>query len=406
VLFGLLAFFTVSTAVSVFGVVLGVAALTFMLAMTTGFQQAFRDKVLGVNAHVIVMKSQSTFAEYRDVMKTAKAIDPEVLAVQPFTFAEMLVTRGKGEISGVAIKGIDPKLVRGVLDLDKHMIEGSVDSLAAEPASEATLPPIIVGKELAHKIKAKLGDSVTVVAPLSNIDFSTGRATTSAPYTRKFRVSGIFYSGFGEYDGRLMYASLHQTQKLQGGDDKVLGVELKVQDVDRAKEIAERLEEALGGPPYQVQDWYDLNHNLFTALNLQKQVLVFILALIIGVAAVNMVAGLIMMVTDKTRAIAILKSMGATSTSVAHVFQIVGIAIGGLGTTLGVGIGISACHVVKTYAMPLDPKVYLIDRLPMEVRPLEVLLVAGIAMVISVVATIVPSQTASALRPVEGLRYD
>ena len=136
--FGLLSMFTVFTSVSVLGVALGVAALTIVLAVTTGFQEQFRDKVLGVNAHVIVMKSQSTFAEYRDVMKTAKAIDPDVIAVQPFNFNEMLVTRGKGELSGVAIKGVDPKLVNGVLDLAPHMVEGSVDSLGKEPGDPAS----------------------------------------------------------------------------------------------------------------------------------------------------------------------------------------------------------------------------------------------------------------------------
>ena len=421
----LLSVFSVFTCVSVRGVVVGVAALTTVLAVTTGFQEQFRDKVLGVNAHVIVLKQQATFAEYRDVMKTAREIDPDVLAVQPFIFAEMLVTRGKGEISGVAIKAIDPKLVRGVLDLDKHMIEGSVDSLAVEacppsdsdkegsaPATEPGKPacmknpPIIMGKELAHKLKAKVGDVVTVVVPLSNVDFDTWRAKMSAPRTRKFKVTGIFYSGFDEYDRRLMYTSLGNVQELVGRGDQVMGIELKVKDVDRAEDIARKLEKALGGPPYQVQDWYELNHNLFTALSLQKLVLVVILTLIIIVAAVNMVSALFMMVTDKTREIAILKSMGATSTSVAFVFQVVGLAIGGVGTILGVAIGLATCHVVSRYGYHLDPKVYLIDRLPIEVKPLEVLLVAGITMVVSLVSTLVPSQSAAALRPVDGLRYD
>ena len=436
--------FSVFTSVSVLGVVLGVAALTVVLAVTTGFQKQFRDKVLGVNAHVIVLKSQATFAEYRDVMKTAREIDRDVLAVQPFIFAEMLATRGKGELSGVAIKGIDPKLVRGVLDLDKHMVEGSLDSLALEvcppglddrrdpgggpaaplrgrsAAGSASVisatepdkprcvqdPPIIMGKELAHKLKAKIGDAVTVVVPLSNIDFDTWRAKASAPRTRRFTVTGIFYSGFDEYDRRLMYASLTEVEELQGRGDQVMGVELKVRDVDRAEAIAQKLEKALGGPPYQVQDWYELNHNLFTALTLQKLALVIILTLIIVVAAVNMVSALTMLVTEKTREIAILKSMGSTSPSVALVFQVVGIAIGGAGTVLGVAIGLVICSVVSRYGYHLDPKVYLIDRLPIEVRPLEVLLVAGITMVISVIATVVPSQSAAALRPVDGLRYD
>jgi len=420
--FLLFSVFSVFTSVSVLGVVFGVAALTVVLAVTTGFQQQFRDKVLGVNAHVIVLKSQATFAEYRDVMKTAREIDPDVLAVQPFIFAEMLATRGKGELSGVAIKGIDPKLVRGVLDLDKHMIEGTVDSLLIEacppdavdhPAANVLDkprcmrdPPIIMGKELAHKLKAKLGDTLTVVVPLSNIDFDTWRAKSSAPRTRKFTVTGIFYSGFNEYDGRLMYTSLADTQDLVGRGDQVMGVELKVKDVDRAEAIAQKLEKALGGPPYQVQDWYELNHNLFTALTLQKLALVIILTLIIVVAAVNMVSALTMMVTEKTREIAILKSMGSSSSSVALVFQVVGVAIGGAGTLIGVVIGLATCYVVSRYGYHLDPKVYLIDRLPIEVRPLEVLLVAGITMAISVIATVVPSQSAASLRPVDGLRYD
>jgi len=449
--FFLLSVFSVFTSVSVLGVVFGVAALTIVLAVTTGFQKQFRDKVLGVNAHVIVMKSQTTFAEYRDVMKTAREIDPDVLAVQPFIFAEMLATRGKGELSGVAIKGIDPKLVRGVLDLDKHMIEGTVDSLlleacppgvderrseggerraapggavgsaaavavaggpsvisATEPDRPKCLqdPPIIMGKELAHKLKAKLGDTVTVVVPLSSIDLDTWRAKSSAPRTRKFTITGIFYSGFDEYDRRLMYASLVETEELQGRGDQVMGVELKVREVERAEAIAHKLERALGGPPYQVQDWYELNHNLFTALTLQKLALVIILTLIIIVAAVNMVSALTMLVMEKVREIAILKSMGGSSSSVGLVFQVVGVAIGGAGTLVGVAIGLVTCYVVGRYGYHLDPKVYLIDRLPIEVKPLEVLLVAGITMAISVFATVVPSQSAAALRPVDGLRYD
>ena len=405
VVFSLLAFFTVFVSVSVLGVVLGVAALTIVLGVTSGFKQQFREKVLGVNAHVIVMKSSQDFHEYRDTMDRALAIDKDVVEVQPFIFAEMLVTRGKGELSGVAIKGVDPERVTRVLDIEKHMIAGTVASLRDEPGP-GELPPILMGKELARKLKAELGDDVTVVVPLSNLDLDTFRAKSSAPRTRKFRVTGIFYSGFDEYDRRLMYTSLEEAQELIGRSDQVMGIELKVRDVDRAGEIARKLGEELGEPPYQVQDWYELNHNLFDALNLQQIVLVVVLTLIIIVAAFNMVSALIMMVTDKTREIAILKSMGSTSTSIAKVFQVVGIAIGGVGTALGVGVGLTTCWVVSEYGYRLDPKVYLIDRLPITISVVEVIVVVAITMVISVIATLFPAAKASALRPVEGLRYD
>jgi lipoprotein-releasing system permease protein len=401
---GLLAVFSVFTSVSVLGVAFGVAALTIVLAVTTGFQQQFEDKVLGVNAHVIVLKSQTSFAEYRDVMDKAKKIDPDVLAVQPFNFTELLVTRGKGELSGVAVKGVDPKLVRGVLDLDSHMIEGSIDALGQHVANDE--PPIIIGKELAKKLKAKLGDDVTVVIPQSPTDWDTASSRSMSPRSRKFRVVGLFYSGFDEYDRRLMYTSLKDSQDLVGRGDQVMGVEMKVKDISRAKVIAAHLEDALGGLPYQVQDWYQLNDNLFTALKLQKLALVIILTLIIIVATVNMVSALTMMVTDKTSEIAILKSMGATSGAVARIFLVLGVAIGGVGTIVGVAIGLVTCYVVHAYGYHLDPKVYLIDKLPISVVPIEVVVVVAITLFISLITTLFPSQSAASLTPVEGLRYD
>ena len=387
----LLAVFSVFMSVSVLGVVLGVAALTIVLAVTTGFQKQFRNKVLGVNAHVIVMKVGAGFAEYRDVMKTAKQIDPDVLAVQPFIFAEMLATRGNGKVAGVGIKGVDPELVKGVLDLQGHIEQGSIDVLGARREPGA-LPPVILGKQLAHDLDAAIGDDVTVVVG------TTARSL-------HFRVSGIFYSGFDEYDRHLMYAALRDIQALVGRGDQVMGVEMKVVDVERAEAIGKHLQHVLGDA-YDVQDWHKLNENLFTALVFQKLALVIILTLIVIVATVNMVSALTMMVTGKTREIAILKSMGATSGSVARVFLALGLAIGGVGTVLGVGIGLATCYATSAYGYHLDPKVYLIDRLPIDVRSFEVVLVAAITLVVSLIATLPPSRSAAALTPVDGLRYD
>jgi lipoprotein-releasing system permease protein len=286
----------------------------------------------------------------------------------------------------------------------KQMVEGSFDALAAPPSPDA-LPPMIIGKELARKLGAKLGDPITVVVPFSNIDRDTGRPIASAPHTRRFRIAGMFECGFDEYDRHLVFASLAQTQLLMGRGDVVMGIELKVEDVDRADEIARALEAELG-PSYDVVDWHQQNHNLFTLLAVQKLVLVLILTLIILVAAVNMVSALTMMVIDKTREIAILKSMGSSTSSVAGVFQFVGVAIGGVGTAIGLVIGLATCHLVGRHGYHLDPGVYLIDRLPIEVRLGDLAMVAGVAIVICVIATLVPSRNAARLRPVDGLRYD
>jgi lipoprotein-releasing system permease protein len=399
--FALLSVLSVFTSVSVLGVALGVAALTVILSVTTGFQQEFRDKVLGVNAHVIVRKAGG-IADYKDVIAKAKAIDEDVLAVQPFLFDEVLVTRGRGKSAGVAIKGIDPILARDVLTLASHIEEGSLDALA-EPARPGVAPPLVIGRQLAQKLDAKLGDTLTVVIPFSNLDDSFH--AKGPPRTRTFRVAGIFYSGFDEYDRRLMYAALTETQALSGRGDQVMGVELKIADVERAEAVAVKLQDELGAP-YEVMGWYELNKNLFDALALQKVILVIILTLIILVAAVNMVSALTMMVTDKTREIAILKSMGSTTGGVARIFRVVGLAIGAIGTAIGLAIGLVTCRVVDAYGYRLDPKVYLIDHLPVEIRSFEVILVAAIALAISLFATMVPARAAASLTPVQGLRYD
>ncbi|MCP4447501.1 MAG: ABC transporter permease [Myxococcales bacterium] len=406
VLFGLLWVFSVFTTVSVLGVVLGVAAMTLVLAVTSGFQQQFQDKVLGVNAHVIIMKNNHGFSEYREIEEMAWKIDSDVIAVQPFIFVEMQVTQGQGHVAGVAIKGIDPKRMNSVLDVHKHVVEGSAESLGREQDEDAA-PPIIMGQVLAEKLKTKIGDKVTVVVPpIRKIDTSDWQSLSDSMQSIEFEVTGIFYSGFAEYDQRLMYAGLSDMQKLLDFGDKVMGVELKLRDVSRGAEIANKLDKQLGGVPWSVQDWHELNRNLFTALTLQKIALVIVLTLIMAVAIFNMVSALTMMVIDKTREIAILRSMGSSSIGIGRVFQTVGLSIGGVGTVCGLTIGLTLCELLQRYNYRLDPKVYLIDRLPVSVDLREVLMVGAGTMVISAVATWFPSSKASALSPVDGLRYD
>jgi lipoprotein-releasing system permease protein len=316
----------------------------------------------------------------------------------------MLVTRGKGEVSGIVMKGVDPKRLAGVLDLPKHMTEGTIDVLEASPDGGGGPPPVILGRELAAKLKAKVGDKVTLVLPNLQGDFRTW--SSQPPRRRDFVVRGIFYAGFGEYDQRLAYVHLREAQDLLDEGDVVTGVEMRLRDVNRARAVAEILRKKLGDDPYVVMDWRELNNNLFTALVIQKVVLFILLMLIIVVATFNIVAALTMLVVDRTKEIAILKSMGTTSFGVARVFQVVGLTIGVIGTVLGVGLGLILCAATARYGYPLDPRVYLIDKLPIVVDPTEVALITAGTMIVCLLATLFPSLKAGTLRPVEGLRYE
>ena len=392
-LFALLSVLSIFTAMSTLGVALGVSALVVVLAVTTGFQREFRDRILGVNAHVIV-RNHTGVSDLDHVMQVARAHD-EVVAVGPFSYDEALVTRGLGTSTGVAIKGIEPAAARAVLDLDQYIVDGTLDALE-RPPHPGELPAIILGRGIADKLDAKVGGNVKIVIPLLEGNYQ--------PRTREFRVVAIFNSGFDEYDRHLAFAALREMRP-PGERDRLTGVEVALRDVDRAADVAAELQADLGAP-YEVVGWRQLNSNLFQALDAQKVVLVLILTLIILVAAVNMVSALMMMVTDKTGEIAILKSMGSSTRGISRVFRTVGIAIGSIGTAIGIAVGLVTCYVVEGYGFRLDSKLYMIDRLPLEIRPLEVALVGAIALVISAVATWVPARTAAALTPVEGLRYE
>jgi lipoprotein-releasing system permease protein len=408
IVFLLLNFFSVFTTVSIIGVVLGVAALVVVSSVTSGFQQSFRQKVLGVNAHVLILKYGMDFSEYRDVMKRAQETK-HVRAAAPFVFNEMMLAHGPA-LSGVLIKGIDPKLAPTVIDISERLTAGKFSELSERQSPNdggAPLPSMFVGKELAKKIKAKVGDRVRVVSPKANFDPSAWDAARGqAPAVHEFRVAGIFYSGFDEYDRRLVYVTLADGQELVGAGDVVMGVELRIDDINRAQEVSKDLLKELGGTPFRVIDWEELNHNLFTALKMQKVLLLIFLTLIVVVAAFNIVAALTMLVIDKTKQIAIFKAMGMTAATVGQIFSWVGLIIGAVGTAAGVLLGLLVCAVVQQYGYALDPKVYLIDKLPVRVSLDEIGLVALITMVICFLATLYPVVKAGRMRPVDGLRYE
>jgi lipoprotein-releasing system permease protein len=396
----LLNFFSVFSTVAVTGLGLGVGVLTVVLSITSGFQEEFRDKVLGVNAHVIVMKYGLDFPEYREVMDKVEKL-PGVVGVGPFYFNEMMMAKGPNR-AGILIKGVEPDRVGRVLDLPRHMREGSVAALK-EPAAPGRPPGALIGAVLAKKLKAKLHDSVFVVAPFAGLE---AMQTGKTPPSREFRVVGIFYAGFDEYDKRLAYVNLRDTALISGQPSNVTGVELKLRDIYASDRVARRIERELGGSPYRTIDWRELNHNLFTALMLQKLVLSLFVSLIVLVASFLIIATLTMMSLAKTRELAILRSMGAQARGIFGVFISMGMIMGAVGTTLGLGLGALLGTIVTRYGYLLDPKVYLISRLPVNMSVWEFATTAAVTLAISFLATLYPSFKASSLRPLDGLRYD
>ena len=537
------------TLISIIGVALGVAALLAVLSITTGFEKAFRDKVLGVNAHVLVLKYGREFRDYRDVLATVGEM-PEVAGIAPFSINEMMLTKGERR-AVVLVKGVTPEGLQTVLDLPEQMVAGNLEGLRRrgsvptpstepppdedwqwlrnirdgkpekgdsqlvrpdasggsssrptahtlsprvkngdkpdvdggqkgdsplgdgeptrrktfweeeterreaereaqrrarrprigkvaepgdieamlgeldedelalpdDPAWEAglsqgeaqepvdALPGIIVGKTLAEDLGAEVGDRVRLISPLAALGITLSEPGGPSTRSREFRVIGVFQAGFQEYDSGLVYTDLFEAQRLFDEGDNVTGVELRVHDLDTSFELARRIEQNLGGAFHSL-DWSELNRNLFTALEVQKIALTLVIATIIFVAAFNVIATLIMVVLEKKREIAILKAMGATDGTILGVFMLQGVVVGVIGTFAGVLVGGGLVAYLDKIHFALDPKVYLIDHLPVVLSPTVFLVTIGIALLICTVSTIAPSWWAARMLPVEGLRYE
>jgi lipoprotein-releasing system permease protein len=380
------------------GVVLGVASLMVVLAVTSGFEREFQDKVLALNAHLIVIPYGNVDIDSPEADHIQERLRgmPGVVRMAKFLFSAGEVMVGK---VGANLKGID--LEQGADDLKAALIEGNIADLSKPATCPGQAPGeqagrIILGSELAHRIHARVGECVPIMIPFSLND--------AAPPSFVFRVVGLFRMGFNEYDTRLAYVSLEDAHRLESARGSVFGIELRFTDphlaLTQVKEVKRRLD-----APYRVIDWKELNHNLFTALTMQKVIISMLLLLIIVVAAFNIIASLTMIVLSKVREIAILKSMGARSAMVARIFLVGGTTVGGVGTGLGVIYGLLICMLARLYGYPLDPKVYLIGALPVEIPAAEIVAVAATTLAISFLATIYPSVRASRLEAVEGLRH-
>jgi lipoprotein-releasing system permease protein len=350
-------------------------------------------------------------ADYDSVAAKVQQV-PEVIAATPFVLKQVLLTTQTG-VQGIVIRGIDPQREGNVTELGKNLAAGQLVDLGkpvkikqspldnpSGPPVETEKPGIILGKELALRLGVFMGDTVNVVSPPAGPISAMGMV----PKIRTFAVVGIFQSGMYEYDSSLAYIDLGEAQKFFNLGATATGVEIKVTDVFRAADIARSVEQSLGFA-YGARDWMQMNRNLFSALKLEKTMMFLLLVLITIVASFNIISTLTMIVTEKQKEIAILKAMGATSTSIRRIFMLNGLIIGLTGTTIGIPLGYAFLWLIQTF-WTFDPTVYYISRIPVHVLASDVLLVAGSAILISFAATVFPSRQAARLEPVAALRYE
>jgi lipoprotein-releasing system permease protein len=395
-------FVSLITLISIAGVMVGVTALIVVLAVMNGFKEDLRDKILGVTSHVVVSRFDSNMSNYTQVKKRVNQVEG-VVASTPFIYTQVMINSRQG-ISGAVLRGIDPESASDVIDLPRNLRSGSLQDLAEGkgPGTTRGIPGIIVGNELARSVGVSLGEPVTLISPF-------GRLTPlgQVPRSQTFRVAGVFDSGMYEYDSTIAYVNLSAAQRFLGIGDRVTGIEVRVDDIYKADQVAIAISKALDGYPYWTRDWMRMNKNLFSALKLEKIVMFIILTLIIIVAAFNIIGTLIMVVLEKTRDIAILKSMGATRRSVMKIFMYEGVIIGLVGTVLGLLGGYGLCKLLATYKfIELPQDVYYISTLPVKMNSMDTVLIALAAIIISLAATLYPAWQASRLDPAEAIRYE
>lgn len=401
-------FISIITFISTAGVALGVMALIVVLAVMTGFEEDLKEKILGTNAHVVVIRSGAPMDDYQQVMAKLKGFKG-VQAATPFIYNQVMLSSGKN-VSGVVLRGIDVQSDRLVTKLSKSIVEGSIDKLdPVMGAGSDGKPGLVVGKELAKHLNLFVGDTINVVSPMGNIT-----PLGMMPKMKPFRVVGIFNTGMFEYDSTLAYVSLAQAQAFFDLGDTVTGIQLKVDDVYHTGELARTINQTMGGD-YYARDWMQMNRNILFALKTEKMVMFIILTLIVLVAAFGIASTLFMVVMEKTRDIAILKSMGATGLSIMKIFVLEGLIIGVIGTILGVASGLLIALnlepiitvVEKVTGLNFFSKdVYYLDHFPSMVVPSDVVLISVTAVLISFIATLYPSWQASRMLPAEALRYE
>ncbi len=384
-----------NTLISVGGVAVGVMALLVVLSVMSGFHEDLQKKILGVNAHVVVLNYRGAMPEYKDAVNELTG-DTDILSSAPFILGQVMVSSGK-RAQGVFLRGVEPEAELKTTEIGKFMKEGGLDDLVSKDST----PGIIIGRELSSSIGVFKGDLVTILSPVGKIG-----PLGMLPKVRQFRVAGIFEVGMFEYDSNLVLTDLKAAQEFFDMGDTVTGVQLKLDDIYKAPAVRERVQKTLGFPLY-AKDWMQMNRNLFSALKLEKFAMFIILILIILVASFNIVSTLIMNVIEKKREIAILKAMGATDRGIMNIFILQGLFIGMFGTIAGVAGGYLLCYFLNAYQLiKLPADVYYLSHLPVKTQLFDFLVVSLSAIIISFLATIYPAWQAARINPVEPLRYE
>ncbi len=410
------------TLLSIVGVMVGVGVLNCVVAVMAGFEVDLRDKILGANAHVVVMQYGATGLENADAVLDEVEAVPGVMAASPFVYGEMMIRSRSGH-TGVIIKGVDPERTGPVTHLRDDLIwgyGGAVDTAEERAALFASiaedLPPpngeivddarpypgIFIGKDLQAQLQVRPGDKVQLINPIGGGPGVMGMPT---PTVKTFRVAGIFDSGMYEYNTKWTYLNNEDAQDFLDIGDTVTGIEVKLHDIHAAPSVTRQIEKRLGFP-YYARHWQELNEKLFAALKLEKYVMSLILSMIICVAALLVVSTLIMVVLTKGREIAILKAMGASNGMISRIFLMQGSFIALVGIALGTALGLFGCWALWAYGWPLETDVYYLSTLPVVVEPSNVVGIAVVAFLICFVSTVLPAALAATLDPVEGLRYE
>jgi lipoprotein-releasing system permease protein len=386
---------SVTTAISIGGVAVGVMALLVVLSVMSGFHQDLQKKILGANAHIIIRDYKGTIQDYEKAAGKLKG-EKNIVSFAPFVLGQVMVSNGS-RTHGVFLRGINAGTESKTTDILTHIKEGDFKRLA----EEKEIPGIILGKELASSLGVFINDKVNVVSPLGEIG-----PMGMLPKVRQFRVVAIFEIGMFEYDSSLVLTNIKAAQDFFDLGDAISGIEVRLNDIYTAPEIKKDLQAKLGFP-YYVMDWMQMNKNLFSALKLEKFTMFVILVLIVLVASFNIISNLIMNVIEKSREIAILKAIGATNRGIMAIFIFQGLFIGLTGTTIGVLGGYLLGYILNTYQIiKLPADVYYLSHLPVKMSLFDFVTVSLSAITITFLATIYPAWQAAKLDPVEPLRYE